>query len=99
MQAVLQLRLAINLVGIIPTTENLPDGAATKPGDIVTAMNGTTIEILNTDAEGRLILCDALTYAERFEPDCVTARRHQIRPPATRKHFSRSTFVTSAHPL
>ncbi|MCB1735062.1 MAG: leucyl aminopeptidase [Gammaproteobacteria bacterium] len=71
MQAVLQLRLAINLVGIIPTTENLPDGAATKPGDIVTAMNGTTIEILNTDAEGRLILCDALTYAERFEPDCV----------------------------
>ncbi|MCP5141641.1 MAG: leucyl aminopeptidase [Gammaproteobacteria bacterium] len=71
MQALLQLRLAINLVGIIPTTENLPDGAASKPGDVVTAMNGTTIEILNTDAEGRLILCDALTYAERFEPDCI----------------------------
>lgn len=71
MQAVLQLRLAINLIGIIPTTENLPDGAASKPGDVVTAMNGTTIEILNTDAEGRLILCDALSYAERFEPDCI----------------------------
>jgi leucyl aminopeptidase len=60
-----------NVVGIIPTCENMPDGAATKPGDIVTSMSGQTIEILNTDAEGRLILCDALTYAERFNPAAV----------------------------
>src|SRR5690606_33851666 len=58
-------------VGIIPATENLPDGDASKPGDIVTSMSGQTIEILNTDAEGRLILCDALTYAERFDPAVV----------------------------
>jgi len=68
---VAQLKLPINLVGIIPATENLPDGDANKPGDVVTSMSGQTIEILNTDAEGRLILCDALTYAERFEPDAV----------------------------
>jgi len=64
-------QLPLNVVGIIPTCENLPDGAANKPGDIVTSMSGQTIEILNTDAEGRLILCDALTYAERFEPEAV----------------------------
>jgi leucyl aminopeptidase len=64
-------QLPVNVVGLIPTCENLPDGAANKPGDIVTSMSGQTIEILNTDAEGRLILCDALTYAERFEPDAV----------------------------
>ncbi len=69
--ACLQMRLPLNVVGIIPTTENLPDGQASKPGDIVTSMSGQTIEILNTDAEGRLILCDALTYAERFEPEVV----------------------------
>jgi len=66
-----ELQLPINIIGIIPTVENMPDGIATKPGDIVTSMSGQTIEILNTDAEGRLILCDALTYAERFEPDVV----------------------------
>jgi leucyl aminopeptidase len=69
--AVMMMNLPINLVGIIPTTENMPDGLATKPGDIVTSMSGQTIEILNTDAEGRLILCDALTYAEKFKPKCV----------------------------
>ena len=69
--AVAAMNLPINLVGIIPTTENMPDGLATKPGDIVTSMSGQTIEILNTDAEGRLILCDALTYAEKFKPRCV----------------------------
>ena len=69
--AAARMRLPINLVGLIPTTENMPGGSATRPGDIVTSMSGQTIEILNTDAEGRLILCDALTYAERFEPDCV----------------------------
>jgi leucyl aminopeptidase len=58
-------------VGIIPTTENMPSGNASRPGDIVTSMSGQTIEILNTDAEGRLILCDALTYAERFDPAAV----------------------------
>jgi leucyl aminopeptidase len=70
-EALSVLRPAINVVGIIPACENMPDGRAVKPGDVVTAMNGTTIEILNTDAEGRLILCDALTYAERFKPRAV----------------------------
>ena len=65
------MELPLNVVGIVPSSENLPDGDANKPGDIVTSMSGQTIEILNTDAEGRLILCDALTYAERFEPAAV----------------------------
>ncbi len=69
--AVAEMQLPINLVGLIPATENLPDGIATKPGDIVTSMSGQTIEILNTDAEGRLILCDALSYAEKYNPDVV----------------------------
>ncbi len=71
MQAVARMQLPINLIVIVPATENMPGGNATRPGDIVTSMSGQTIEILNTDAEGRLILCDALTYAERFEPDTV----------------------------
>ncbi len=66
-----ELRPAINVVGLIPSCENMPDGGAVKPGDVVTSMSGQTIEILNTDAEGRLILCDALTYAERFKPHAV----------------------------
>ncbi len=70
-KAVAQMALPINLTVIVPATENMPDGKATRPGDIVTSMSGQTIEILNTDAEGRLILCDALTYAERFDPDVV----------------------------
>jgi leucyl aminopeptidase len=70
-QAVAELKLPINVIGIIPTCENMPDGMATRPGDVVTSMSGQTIEILNTDAEGRLILCDALTYAEQFEPASV----------------------------
>jgi leucyl aminopeptidase len=65
------MRLPINVVGIIPSTENMPGGRATKPGDIFTTMSGQTVEVLNTDAEGRLILCDALTYAGRFEPVAV----------------------------
>ena len=69
--AVAEMKLPINLVGIVPATENMPDGLATKPGDIVTSMSGQTIEVLNTDAEGRMILCDALTYAEKFKPDVV----------------------------
>jgi leucyl aminopeptidase len=69
--AVAELELPVNLVGIVPATENLPDGNATKPGDVVTSMSGQTIEILNTDAEGRLILCDALSYAKKFDPDVV----------------------------
>ena len=71
MRAAADMELAINLVGIVPSSENLPDGAANKPGDIVTSMAGKTIEILNTDAEGRLVLCDALTYAEQFNPLAV----------------------------
>ena len=70
-KAVAHMRLPLNVVGIIPSCENMPGGHATKPGDIVTSMSGQTIEILNTDAEGRLILCDALTYAERFDPPVV----------------------------
>ena len=66
-----ELELPINVVGLVPASENLPDGAANKPGDIVTSMAGTTIEILNTDAEGRLILCDTLTYAKRYDPVAV----------------------------
>jgi leucyl aminopeptidase len=71
MRAVAQLQAKVNLIGIIPACENMPDGRAIKPGDVVTSMSGQTIEILNTDAEGRLILCDALTYAERFKPAVV----------------------------
>jgi leucyl aminopeptidase len=71
LRAVLQLKPKLNLVCIIPTCENMPSGTAVKPGDVVTSMSGQTIEVLNTDAEGRLILCDALTYAERFKPAVV----------------------------
>ncbi|MBQ0133443.1 MAG: leucyl aminopeptidase, partial [Comamonas sp.] len=67
-RALAELKPAINVVGLIPACENMPDGAAIKPGDVVTSMSGQTIEILNTDAEGRLVLCDVLTYAERFKP-------------------------------
>jgi leucyl aminopeptidase len=71
LRAVAQAKAKVNLIGIIPACENMPDGRAVKPGDVVTSMSGQTIEILNTDAEGRLILCDALTYAERFKPAVV----------------------------
>ncbi len=69
--ALAEAQPAVNVVGLIPTCENMPDGRAVKPGDVVTSMSGQTIEILNTDAEGRLILCDALTYAKRFKPRAV----------------------------
>jgi len=71
LRAVANLGLKLNVVGLIPACENMPGGAASRPGDIVTSMSGQTIEILNTDAEGRLILADALTYAERFAPQAV----------------------------
>ncbi|HDL18643.1 MAG TPA: leucyl aminopeptidase, partial [Bacteroidetes bacterium] len=71
MQAVAQLKLNKNVIGIVPAVENLPDGKAAKPGDIVKSMSGTTIEILNTDAEGRMILADALTFAEKYKPAAV----------------------------
>jgi len=70
-RAIGEMGLKLNVIGLVPSCENMPDARANKPGDIVTSMSGQTIEILNTDAEGRLILCDALTYAERFEPDAV----------------------------
>jgi leucyl aminopeptidase len=70
-RALADLRPKLNVIGLIPTTENMPSGSSTKPGDVVTSMSGQTIEVLNTDAEGRLILCDALTYAERFKPAAV----------------------------
>ncbi len=69
--AVAEVKAPVNLIGLIPACENLPSGRSVKPGDVVTSLSGQTIEILNTDAEGRLILCDALTYAERFEPAAV----------------------------
>jgi leucyl aminopeptidase len=71
LKAAAMLKLPLNIIGVIPASENLPDGNASKPGDIVTSMSGQTVEILNTDAEGRLVLCDALTYVERFDPACV----------------------------
>jgi len=69
--AIAKLKLPINVNVVVPAVENLPSGKATKPGDIVKSMSGQTIEILNTDAEGRLILCDALTYSRRFKPDAI----------------------------
>ena len=71
MAAVAEMKLRINVVAVVPTCENMPSGRACRPGDIVTTMSGQTVEILNTDAEGRLILCDALTYVERFKPAAV----------------------------
>ena len=71
MKAIAAMKLPLNVVGAIPATENMPGGNAIKPGDIVTTMSGQTVEILNTDAEGRLILCDALTYVERYKPAAV----------------------------
>jgi len=71
MGAVAELKLPINVIGVVAAAENMPGSKATKPGDIVTSMAGKTIEILNTDAEGRLVLCDALTYVERFKPRTV----------------------------
>ena len=71
MRAIAEIELAGEVIGLIPACENLPSGTANKPGDVVTSMCGQTIEILNTDAEGRLVLCDALTYAERFKPSAV----------------------------
>ena len=71
LRACVQLQLPLNVIGIVPTVENMPGGQASKPGDIVTSLSGQTIEILNTDAEGRLILCDALSYSERYQPETV----------------------------
>ena len=70
-RAIAELKAKINLVGLVPACENMPSGRATRPGDVVKSMSGQTVEILNTDAEGRLILADALTYAERYEPEAV----------------------------
>lgn len=70
-QAIAEMGLPLNVVGVVPSSENLPDAAAVKPGDVITAMDGTTIEVLNTDAEGRLILCDAICYAKRFNPETL----------------------------
>jgi len=65
------LRLPVNLVGIIPSAENMPGGGACKPGDVVTSMSGQTIEITNTDAEGRMLLCDGLHFAQRYRPSVI----------------------------
>ena len=71
MCAVARLKPSVNLIGVIAAAENMPSGKALKPGDVVTSLSGQTIEVLNTDAEGRLVLCDALTYVERFKPAAV----------------------------
>ncbi|KAF3997704.1 leucyl aminopeptidase [Glaciimonas immobilis] len=71
LRAIAEMKLKLNVIGVIAATENMPSGSATKPGDVVTSMSGQTIEVLNTDAEGRLVLCDALTYVERFKPSAV----------------------------
>ena len=70
-QAAVEMKLPLNVITVVAAAENMPSGGASKPGDIVTSLSGQTIEILNTDAEGRLVLCDALTYCERFEPAAV----------------------------
>jgi leucyl aminopeptidase len=70
-RALAGMKAPVNVVGVIPTCENMPGGRATRPGDVVKTLSGQTVEILNTDAEGRLILCDALTYAERYSPEAV----------------------------
>jgi len=70
-RALAGMKAPVNVVGVVPACENMPGGHAIKPGDVVTTLSGQTVEILNTDAEGRLILCDALTYAERFKPEVV----------------------------
>ncbi|MDG2327284.1 MAG: leucyl aminopeptidase [Halioglobus sp.] len=71
MDAITAMKLPLNVIAVIAAAENMPSGGATKPGDVVTSMAGKTIEVLNTDAEGRLVLCDALTYVERFKPASV----------------------------
>jgi leucyl aminopeptidase len=71
MQALVDMQAKVNVVGVVAAAENMPGSQATKPGDIVTSMSGKTIEILNTDAEGRLVLCDTLTYVERYKPKAV----------------------------
>ena len=71
MEVIARLKLPVNLTVVVPTCENMPSGTATRPGDVVGSMSGKTIEVLNTDAEGRLILCDALTYSRRFKPEVV----------------------------
>jgi len=71
LRALAGMKASVNVIGVIPAVENMPGGGASKPGDVVTTLSGQTVEILNTDAEGRLILCDALTYAERFSPDVM----------------------------
>lgn len=89
LEACAQLKLPLNVVGVIAAAENMPDGRASKPGDIVKTLSGKTVEILNTDAEGRLVLCDALSYVERFNPEsvidmatltgaCIVALGHQV---------------------
>ena len=65
------MKAPVNVIGVVPAVENMPGGGASKPGDVVTTLSGQTVEILNTDAEGRLILCDALTYAERYKPEVI----------------------------
>ena len=71
LKAVGEMKLPVNVIGVIPATENMPGSRATRPGDVVKSLSGQTVEILNTDAEGRLILCDALTYVERYQPAAV----------------------------
>lgn len=71
MRALLEMKAAVNVVGVVAAAENMPDGKASRPGDVVTTMSGQTVEILNTDAEGRLVLCDALTYVKKYDPATV----------------------------
>jgi len=71
MSVIAKLKLPVNLNVVVPACENLPSGTATRPGDIIKSMSGKTIEVLNTDAEGRLVLCDALTYSKRFKPEVI----------------------------
>jgi leucyl aminopeptidase len=109
MSALAKLKPKLNVVGIVPATENMPGGKATKPGDIVKAMNGKTIEVINTDAEGRLILADALCYANKLGATrivdaatltgaCVIALGHAASAAVTNDEEFGSKFLTAAKP-
>ena len=71
MKAIIELQLPVNVIGVLAGCENMPGGNAYRPGDVITTMSGITVEVLNTDAEGRMVLCDVLTYVERYEPELV----------------------------
>ena len=80
MRAIAEIKPKLNIIGVVASAENMPSSTATKPGDVVNTLSGQTVEILNTDAEGRLVLCDALTYIERFTLKRTRAKEYGMKP-------------------